>query len=46
MIKKNDTNLLKKLNTEIINNILNMSNENIIHIINAYNDVTDAFNKL
>lgn len=36
---------LKKLDTEMINNILNMSNEDIINIINAYNDVTYAFNQ-
>jgi len=34
---------LKKLDTEMINNISNMSHKDIIKIINAYNDVTDAF---
>jgi flagellin-specific chaperone FliS len=36
---------LKKLYTEMINNISNMSIENIMVIINTYNEVTDAFSK-
>lgn len=35
---------LRKLDTEMINNISKMSIENIIQIINTYNDVIDAFN--
>lgn len=49
-----DSNLLKyiieirnlnKLDTEIITNISQMCKEDIIIILNTYNDVTDAFNK-
>ena len=53
--KNNDINLLKKyiidirnlkkLDTEMINNISNMSINDIIIILNTYNDVTDAFSK-
>ena len=53
--KHNEPDLLKKyitdirnlriLDKEMINNISKMSIENIIQIINTYNDVTDAFSK-
>ena len=53
--KYNDTELLKqciidirnlkKLDTEMINTISNMCNDNIIKVINTYNDVIDAFSK-
>jgi hypothetical protein len=36
---------LRKLDTEMINNISKMSIENIVKIINSYNDITDAFCK-
>jgi len=36
---------LKKFDSETINNISNMSSEDIIQILNAYNDVMDAFCK-
>lgn len=55
IIKHNDNELLqkyigdirnlRKLDTEMINNISKMSIENIVTIINTYNDVTDAFCK-
>ena len=36
---------LRKLDTQMIHNIPNMSNEDIINIINAYNDVVESFCK-
>ena len=55
IIKHNNTDLLqkyigdirnlRKLDTETINNISKMSIEDIVLIINTYNDVTDAFSK-
>ena len=36
---------LRKLDIETINYISNMSSEDIIQIINAYNDITHAFCK-
>jgi hypothetical protein len=36
---------LRKLDTEMINNISKMYIENIVKIINSYNDITDAFCK-
>ena len=55
IIKHNDIDLLqkyiadirnlRKLDTEMINNISKMRIEDIVKIINTYNDVTDAFGK-
>ena len=47
LVKKyiSDIRNLKKLDTEMINNISIMSHEDIMKIINAFNDVTDAFCK-
>jgi len=36
---------LRKLDSETINNISNMSKEEIIQILNAYNDVVESFCK-